>query len=389
MLTSERPCCNVTNLDSLRTCTRTNSPSSSLEKATCTRLCGFLSNFRRHLFHGFLAGFVRGFINDFMSGVQRHFQPGFAGGFLSVLLVTAAIAGGALFYVPAVSAQTLEAGTEAVPFLNIVRGARTAALGGTGTADDADPTAIFLNPANLPGGAAMGAVFEYHRRFQGIRQHLLAVSGERAPFRWGVGAAVLRVGDIERRGEYPTEEPLDIFSATDIVAGVAGAYRLAGFLDVGLKVKGIFEKIYTSNAFGFAVDTGLSADLSHTLARLKLGLAAANLGPDMGFESGKHPLPRQLRAGVALYPRTAFLAEGSALLVDVVREHGETRGSFGVEVSPYPGISLRYGLGVGFDTRDHAFGLGFWWASWAFDYAYVPYSMNLGEVHQIGIKYRL
>ena len=323
---------------------------------------------------------------------------GFGAGFLPVLLVPACLVVLALvsgkgtfahIFVSTLSAQTLEAGTEAVPFLNVVRGARTAALGGTGTADDVDPTAIFLNPANLPGGSVLGVVFEYHRRFQGIDQHLLAVSGERESFRWGVGAAVLRVGDIERRGEYPTEEPLDIFSATDIVAGVAGAYRLMDFLDVGLQVKGIFEKIYTSNAFGFAFDTGLSAELSGSLARMKVSLAAANLGPDMGFESGKNPLPRQLRVGFALHPRTAFLADRAVLLTDVLHEHGDTRGSFGVEVVPYAGVSLRYGLGIGFDTRDHAFGMGLGWESWAFDYAYVPYSMNLGEVHQIGIKYRL
>jgi hypothetical protein len=160
-------------------------------------------------------------------------------------------------------------------------------------------------------------------------------------------------------------------------------------LDVGLQVKGLFEKIYTLNAFGFAVDTGISADITHPFVRIRLGLAAANLGPDIGFSSDKFSLPWQLRVGCSLQPLKTVLSNRCLILGDVLHEQSSTRGRFGIEFVPYWDISLRYGIGFGFDTQDHTFGLGYRWESWAIDYAFVPYGMDLGDVHQIGIRYRL
>jgi hypothetical protein len=291
--------------------------------------------------------------------------------------------------VPGACSQTLDTGTYAVPFLNEISDARISALGGAGTADSNSPSSIFYNPANLPRESPFSATLEYDRMYQDIAQHLLAVGGAQHGFRWGTGIALFRVGGIERRDEIPTTEPLGTFSMTDAVAGIAGATTLAGFIDAGVQLKTIFEKIYTSNAFGFALDAGLSTLIRHRTFRSRVSLVAANLGPDMGFSSDTYPLPWQVGMGIELLPIHSFVAGRVVILGDVVLQNDSHRERVGIEVLPCCDIALRYGYAAGYDTRSHTFGLGYRWESLQFNYAYIPYKMDFGDVHKIGVAYTL
>ncbi len=233
-------------------------------------------------------------------------------------------------------AQGMAAGPGAV-FLMIVPDARTAALGGCGTAlTDLDAN-TYYNPAAICFGPWAAATWTHASWLPGLYPGMgydYVGAAHRPDERLGIAANVtyLTTGVtdvVNERGEY-----LGSYRTWDLATSVTGGYRILPELSAGLTLKLIHSYLVPDwvweampelgieeggQATTFAVDGGV---LYRPFNFLSAGFALDNFGPDIDYHRDStpgDPLPAILRFGLALTPRVPGPVE-VALVGDLWRD---------------------------------------------------------------------
>jgi len=99
--------------------------------------------------------------------------------------------------------------------------------------------------------------------------------------------------------------------------------------------------------------------------------------------------PRQLslgaewRGGLPLGGRGGVQVELRQLRDDGVHVHA------GLEARPHPALALRGGWMGGYDDRGATLGVGFAWKALRLDYAWLPFSSALDDVHRFTFAFAL
>ena len=183
-------------------------------------------------------------------------------------------------------AVLLQAPLSAAVFLTIAPDARTIALGGAGVALDDMGAGAYYNPASIALGPRIAATWTH--------VDLLGPDGSLDH----VAIALNRYG---RFGLAAGLQYLNAFSGhmADIAPGISSAYRVLPSLSAGLTAKAVYSFVYDVHALTFAVDAGVDYQPMNALT---LGLAVANLGPDMRVDTTASSLPRIARLGFAFRP---------------------------------------------------------------------------------------
>lgn len=248
-------------------------------------------------------------------------------------------------------------------FLMIFPDARTTALGGCGVALDGLDANAYYNPACLvigPRAAATwmhlpGSVGYYSNAsydFAGIAYR----HGERLGF--AANFTYAQTGEVDvmdYRGNL-----VGTYRPFDIAPSISAAYRFLPCLSAGVTAKAIYRFLYPDWAarmspempidggaedLTFACDGGVQY---RPYSSLQLGLALANIGPDLVYTSSGEtdPLPAMLRFGFALRPRIPGPVE-VALVGDVWRDLVTPTGHWGGEESALMfWENMRDGLGL-------------------------------------------
>jgi hypothetical protein len=207
-------------------------------------------------------------------------------------------------------ARLVRAGGVDAEFLTIVPDARTAALGGTGTAlTDLDAN-TFYNPANIVSGPHVAATWTHAHWFISTISLDHAGLAYRLTGRFGLAANVQYMQALftatNERGE-----STGAFRWYNVSPGVSAAYRILPILSAGLTAKAVclgVDYLYRPDetlaqgrhALSAAIDAGVQYQ---PVSVLTLGLAVANLGPNISFETTTgYSLPRVARLGFALAP---------------------------------------------------------------------------------------
>jgi len=194
----------------------------------------------------------------------------------------------------------------AATFLTIVPDARTAALGGTGVALDSLDANTYYNPANITSGSPMAATWTHVKWFGDDVSIDHAGVAYRPNGRLGFAANVqyFQISFVS------TDERGLVIGTTqwyDVAPSISASYRLVPAISAGLTAKAIYSRIAWSggrvlDALTFACDAGVQY---RPLDALTLGLAVANLGPNMSYDTTEGGfLPRIARLGFAVRPPT-------------------------------------------------------------------------------------
>lgn len=291
------------------------------------------------------------------------------------------------------------AGTTSAAFLKLGVGARPVAMGGIHLPAQADPFALYWNPAALAySGAGRSAGLFHNEHFQGLAQEFLGYSGPAGEGTLGLGLNYFRVGkDLERRSGLNESDPLNPITVPE---GRFGAYDLAFYAGygafagrgaaLGVSLKMIRQSIDDEAGETAALDLGALRSFRWRGGEYTAGLAVQNLGPGVRFVRRSHPLPLTARAtlGRTLGPRGAALALQLEKPVDnypSLAAGGE-----------YP-LTGRMSLRAGYRYRQHGNELGAWSGFSAgagvafdrltFDYAFTPFGV-LGESHRFSLALR-
>jgi len=280
-------------------------------------------------------------------------------------------------------ASSFAAGNTGLSFLKIGVGARATAMGEAYTAAANDATSLFWNPAGSAWSGSRRAHFTHNEWIQGITNEVANISLPAFRGSFGIGLMLNSVSGIERR-TFATEEPLGDISAHDFSILLNYSRMIGQNLSVGLNAKFIDEKIYIESARGFAVDFG--ARYQVLTPGLFLGAALQNLGTTTSLVEEKIALPTTMRFGAA-YMLPFKMLNGTWLFatdfVQVLNEDSHI--NFGSEFSPFSLLRLRIGYQTGYKEKGLSAGFGLALNRFQFDYAYVPFSSDLGSSQRLSL----
>jgi hypothetical protein len=277
-----------------------------------------------------------------------------------------------------------QAGSAGLAFLKVGVGGRAVGMGEAFTASADDAFALYWNPAGITGVSGVDLGLMHAEWFQDIRlEYLSAVIG-RPRDAFGLSFTFNTVGQIEYR-EGPSAEPLGTFDAHDLAWGFSYARRLGQRWRVGGSLKALYEKIHLDDGWGWAVDAGVLYDTP--ISGLTAGGGLRNLGPKMTLRDESFKLPAVAALGLCYRPEKLQFDGGGLLLgADLTKPvDNRIRVHLGGEWGLQDLVALRAGYGIGYDEKGLAAGLGLHQGRWTIDYAWVPYSSDLGDTHRISL----
>lgn len=287
-----------------------------------------------------------------------------------ILLCLAAISAGNVYR---------DAGSGLYPFLKMDVGARSAALGGTGSVNGGI-LSVFSNPALL--AAEEPSVSAGHNQWYGstTQNFIAAVGSLGEKLRGSLGFRSVTTMDLEYR-DSPSSDPVDTFNAWDFSFGGAVATEMGRFY-VGAGIKYIHEKIWLEASNGWAVDVGFGY---RPAAGLLLTGAYLHSGPEVQMADESFRFPRTWVFGSRW---DMELPLGSASVSAQVQRplDNETSAGFGVEYRVLPWAALRGGYRYNDPSSDITAGAGLTASGWTLDYAFVPGDYSLGTAHRFTLS---
>ena len=263
--------------------------------------------------------------------------------------------------------------------------ARNASLAEALVAAQGDLSSTALNPANLATLKDLEIILSHTEWIQDIQSEHLTIGYPTRLGTFAFSVSSTNTGNIEVR-EIPGP-PLATFTARSASLQASYATALAPTIDAGISAKFLYDKLYVEEATGVALDAGL---LYHPpVEGLVFGASVANAGTMNAYVQQSTDLPLLARVGGSFktsYDDFAFML---ASQFTIEKRSQTDKLHFGFEASYKQRLALRLGYQSGYDSRSIAAGLGATYEWVNVDYAYVPFSLNLGNAHLFTIGFRL
>lgn len=285
-----------------------------------------------------------------------------------------------------------EAKNPGMSFLKLGMGARPCGMGEVFTSISGDIYSLYWNPAGLSKIEGFEATFLHNLWFQDISTEYFGTVLKIKKNVFGISFTLNKVPDIERRVS-ASSEPLGTFDAHQFSGGITWARSFSPLIDFGLSAKWVYEKIDLSSASGWGFDGG---GIFHIRKNLNLGAAILNLGPKIKFDVQKFSLPTYYKLG-ASYLREEKRLNGDFLVtLDLVKlKDADWKIHSGLEYTYQNSFSLRGGYQFGYDEKSYSLGFGLRMnrqdasQRYRIDYAFVPFSSDLGNTHRISFSLKL
>ncbi len=158
-------------------------------------------------------------------------------------------------------------------------------------------------------------------------------------------------------------------------------FRLTDYLSIGGNYKFIYSKLDDLKANSDAFDIGML--FKDIIPKIKFGIAIQNLGEEAGYDSTgiKYSIPKNIAGGFS-YQSSDFIFSSEVLKPN----DNILQTKCGIEYHWVKPIFIRAGINY-MQNLNFSFGIGFEFARWSFDYAFLPY-YDLGLTHQFSLKKR-
>ena len=277
------------------------------------------------------------------------------------------------------------AGNTGLSFLKFGFGAKNIAMGDAGAVSANDVTALFYNPSRLAGKEDTEIMLMHSEWIQDVRSEVLGVASELWGLPLALGFNVTTVSDIEVRTK--PGEPDTKFNANYFFGSLSTGFGIIEGIDFGLSVKYLYEGIYSDEATGWGFDFGLNYKTS--VDGLTASAVVKNLGGMNNLRNEATKLPSELRAGSAYH----FEFTGSKIGVTTAAEFqkylsiDDIHFNLGAEGVYNNTIAVRAGYQTGYESRGITAGIGLMWGNLRFDYAFLPFSLNLGNANLFSLNF--
>ena len=274
-------------------------------------------------------------------------------------------------------ALTAEA-RDGLALMKVEPGAKPAGMGGAFVSILGDPNSGAYNPAGAATVTRFTATLGHNTYWENTRIETAYIASNFTKRTWlQAGLRYATVSDIERRSA-ATLEPEGLFDAQDVSfkAGVAASF--GDNLYVGAAAGWFLEKIDILRGSSFNLDLGAIYQYND---KLSLGASASNLGSSLSLSLNGQPgtekisLPATYRAG-ASYKYDRYLGAADLVFLD-----DEVHLHLGAEGLLHEFVAVRAGYMFNYDSKNFTAGASFTRRNFTIDYAFVPYTSNLGTTH--------
>jgi hypothetical protein len=299
------------------------------------------------------------------------------------LLCRLAIVGGFLVL-------SVEAGrateVDGLALMKVEPAARAAGMAGAFVSIGGDPNSSAYNPAGVINSNEFVASFGHNQYWENARIETGYFALRFSPKVFShVGIRFASIGDIQSR-QIPSASPAELFQANDLSAKAGLTYQVHPRVAIGASVGWFFEKIGEYRGSAFNLDLGALATLPN---HITVGAAVQNIGSKFRLENAGEPgsdditLPLTYRLGASYKYRDYLGAADLVVIDDKAHLH------LGAEANVHESLRLRAGYMFGYDSKNFTAGASFLYRNLTFDYAFVPYTNNLGTTHLFNLTFRV
>jgi hypothetical protein len=268
--------------------------------------------------------------------------------------------------------------------LRIPLNARSAALGEATVSDAGQLSSWLLNPANLFSQGPLGVALAHAQWIQDVQSEFLATQIPIALGTIGLAVSTISVPGIEVRDA--PGPAIGTFSARFASLQVGFAGSLIENVSFGVSAKYLYQKLYSDDATGFGVDIGLL--YTTPIKGLQAGVAVTNAGSLGQFRNERSDLPTFARGGATYaFALDDFTISTSAALANSL-QFSERHLQGSIEAAYNDLLSVRLGYESGYVSRGVTAGLGVRYEFLQIDYAYVPFSLGLGDGHLFSLGFQ-
>ena len=199
------------------------------------------------------------------------------------------------------------------------------------------------------------------------------------------GIRFASVDKLEKRIS-PTQEPLSLFDFQDISLKTGFTYVKSEKLSLGFAFGWFFEKNDIWSGSSFNIDLGMHYQAS---SNLQIGAAITNLGSsfqltaDGEVSSNDISLPTRYALG-GNYTYGKYVGALDFVILD-----DELRLHLGTEAHVHELFDIRAGYMFNYDSKNFTAGTTFTKRNIKIDYAFVPYSNDLGTTHMFNFTFSI
>jgi hypothetical protein len=268
--------------------------------------------------------------------------------------------------------------------LKIPLDARSAALSEANVADAGQVSSWLLNPSNLYTRGSLTVALTHVQWIQDIQSEFLAAQIPMSLGTIGIAVSTNSVPGIEVR-DIPGPA-IETFSARFATLQVGFAGEVIQSVSFGLSAKYLYEKLYTDDATGFGVDVGM---VYHTpIAGLQAAVSVTNAGSLEQFRRERSDLPTFFRGGATYAFSLDDLAFAASAALSNNLQYTENHLLGSLETTYNDRVSVRVGYASGYDSRGLTAGLGIRYEFLQLNYAFVPFSLGLGDAHLFSLGFQ-
>jgi hypothetical protein len=281
------------------------------------------------------------------------------------------------------------AGNSGLSFLKFGFGARNIAIGDAGNSASNDLTALFYNPARLSLIDDNEVLFMHNQWIQDVNSEVFGIKWEMFGIPLAAGFNYTAVNDIEIRTQ-PTspEYPVPTFDAKYFFGSLSTGFNVAKGIAAGATVRYLYEGLLNDEANGWGFDLGVH--YTSPINGLTFSSVVKNIGSMDALRNEATKLPTDFRLGSAYN----FKIESAKLDIVAVGEFqkyldaDDTHFNLGGDVVYDRTFALRLGYQTGYESKGFTGGIGLMWGSLRFDYAYMPFSLGLGNANLFSILFK-
>ncbi|MFA7543102.1 MAG: PorV/PorQ family protein [Candidatus Cloacimonadaceae bacterium] len=199
----------------------------------------------------------------------------------------------------------------------------------------------------------------------------------------GLALRNLDYGKIEERDE--TGFLYGYYQPVDIAITANHAERITPYLYAGANLSVIYEKLDSASALGLSGDLGLL--LFPPLENSRIALSYRNLGVSAKMDEERIKLPRSF--DLDIYQGFGIAGHTLGVEASILKPVDDSwRYSLAADMDLWQLLHLRAGYKFKDEAQGFSSGFGVQVMGFDLDYAFVPFSKGLSDVHSFGIRYR-
>jgi hypothetical protein len=291
-----------------------------------------------------------------------------------------------IFIFVSVTIFAQSAGNSGLSFLKFGFGARNIAMGDAGAAASDDLSALFYNPARLSLVEMNEVLFMHSSWIQDVNSELFGIKWDMFGLPWAIGFNYTSINDIEIRTR--PGEPDSKFNANYFFGSLSTGFYVWNKLSVGTTIKYLYEGLLSDEATGWGFDFGVNYETSIT--GLSVSSVIKNLGSMNALRNEETKLPTDFRLGSA-YKFSIESVNLNFIAVAELQKYldtDDTHFNLGGDVIYDQTFAVRIGYQSGYEAKGFTGGIGLMWGNLRFDYAYMPFSLDLGNANLFSLQFK-